>query len=81
MKKYIPVAVALCVAVTLSAHAQGRKSPLSKAEREALTPDKILELMIEGNDSPVLAGLERDGKIKNVGAVYDLKTGKVAFLK
>jgi carbonic anhydrase len=32
-------------------------------------------------DSPVLAGLERDGKIKIVGAIYDLKTGKVAFLK
>jgi carbonic anhydrase len=32
------------------AHAQDRKAPVSKAEREALTPDKILELLIEGND-------------------------------
>jgi carbonic anhydrase len=50
MKKSLPVVVALCFAVALFAHAQDRKAPVSKAEREALTPDKILELLIEGND-------------------------------
>jgi len=49
MKKHIPVAVALSFAVTLFAHAQGPKLPISKSEREALTPDKILELLVEGN--------------------------------
>jgi carbonic anhydrase len=50
MKKSLPVVVALCFAAALFAHAQGRKAPVSKAEREALTPDKILESLIEGND-------------------------------
>ncbi|MDR5733587.1 carbonic anhydrase family protein [Caballeronia sp. LZ025] len=30
-------------------------------------------------DSPVLAGLETDGKVKIVGAMYDLRTGAVDF--
>ena len=32
-------------------------------------------------DSPVLAELEASGKIKIVGGIYDLHTGKVALLK
>lgn len=31
-------------------------------------------------NSPVLAGLEKDGKIKIAGAMYDLSNGEVAFL-
>lgn len=30
-------------------------------------------------DSPVLAGLETDGKVKIAGAMYDLRTGGVDF--
>jgi carbonic anhydrase len=50
MKKAIPVIVAVSLAVALFAYAEGRETPLSEAERAALTPDKILELLIEGND-------------------------------
>jgi carbonic anhydrase len=32
-------------------------------------------------DSPVLASLEKEGKIKIVGAMYDLTTGRVTLLK
>lgn len=32
-------------------------------------------------DSPLLAGMERDGKIKIVGAYYSLDTGEVTLLK
>lgn len=39
-----------------------------------LTVERIREL------SPILSGMERDGKIQMVGCIYDLETGRVHFL-
>jgi carbonic anhydrase len=50
MKKSVTVVVAVSLAVALFAYAEGRKTPLSEVERAALTPDKILELLVEGNE-------------------------------
>lgn len=43
---------------------------------------KNVELTMAGirRDSPVLAGLESSGAIRIAGAMYDLKTGAIAFL-
>ena len=53
--------------------------------------EEFVEKVIEQNvrqtmadirkDSPVLAELEASGKIKIVGGIYDLRTGKVRLLK
>ncbi len=39
-----------------------------------LTVERIREL------SPILHGMEREGKIQMVGCIYDLATGQVRFL-
>lgn len=39
-----------------------------------LTMDRIRER------SPILKGMEKEGQIKIAGALYDMKTGKIAFL-
>ena len=43
---------------------------------------KNVELTLEGirKDSPVLAGMEASGALKIVGAMYDLKTGRIDFI-
>jgi len=87
----------------------------TKEQQAALTPDKVLADLMEGNarfvkgkiqdpeikkrflekvivqnvrqtmadirkDSPVLTEMEAPGKIKIVGGIYDLHTGKVTLL-
>ncbi|MEO0040828.1 MAG: hypothetical protein RL329_276, partial [Bacteroidota bacterium] len=32
-------------------------------------------------ESPIIAGLEREGTIKIIGGVYNVETGKVTFYK
>jgi carbonic anhydrase len=49
---------------------------------EKVTEENVRETMADiRKDSPVLAELEASGKIKIVGGIYDLQTGKVTLLK
>ena len=62
-----------------------------KPEERTSKNNKFVEKVIEQNvrqtmanirkDSPILAELEASGKIKIVGGIYDLHTGKVTLLK
>jgi len=65
--------------------------PGFKPEERTSKNEEFVEKVIEQNvrqtmsdihkDSPVLAELEASGKIKIVGGIYDLHTGKVTLLK
>jgi len=68
-------------AVTAVQDVTGERNSKNKAFVEAvaeanvrLTVDRIREL------SPILRGMEHDGKIQMVSCIYDLKTGRVRFL-
>ena len=65
---------------------QGFKPEERTSKNEAFV-EKVIEQNVRQTmadirkDSPVLAELEASGKIKIVGGIYDLHTGKVALLK
>ena len=54
---------------------------LTKEQRDNLTPDQVIAAVSDiRQQSNVLSGLERDGKIKVIGSMYHLVGGKVEFL-
>ena len=52
-----------------------------KFVEKVIAQDLRLTMADIRKDSPVLAELEASGKIKIVGGIYDLHTGKVTLLK
>ena len=60
---------------------KGEKSSKNKAYVDAVIEANVRKTVKDLRDrSEVLAGLEKEGKIKIVGAVYSLETGKVTLL-
>lgn len=54
-----------------------RKGQASLAVTEAIHKNVELGLDTIREKSPILAGLEKDGRLEMIGAIYELETGKV----
>lgn len=63
------------VAKTRAAHPQLQDGPLVAAAIKANVRQAMADLLAQ---SPIITGLVKAGKLKVVGAIYDLKSGKVA---
>lgn len=66
------------VAKTRAAHPQLKDAALLNAAIEANVRQAMADLLAQ---SPITNNLVKAGKLKVVGAIYDLKSGKVAWLK
>lgn len=68
-------------AVAAMADYPGEKTS-SNSEFVHLVAEKNVQITMENirTKSPIVAGLENEGKVKIVGALYNLKTGEVEFL-
>ncbi len=60
---------------------EGRNSKNTKFVNEVVEKNVDITVTDIRERSKVLADLEKEGKLKIVGAVYDLKTGKVSIVK
>ena len=60
----------------------GQPTPPTPKLIEAITEDNVRRMTAQiPNQSPVLAELQRTGKLKIVGGIYSLETGVVQFLE
>lgn len=59
----------------------GERTGSNRAFVDAVARQNVqLTVNVIRQNSAILAGLEKDGKIKMIGAMYDLSNGEVAFL-
>ena len=59
----------------------GERTYANKEFADAVVKENVIQTMDEiRRDSPILKKLEKEGKIKICGAIYEMSTGKVHFL-